>query len=175
MELKFLAVSLVLAMTVSPTLDYAYTVSADHQVVKYDLQVSCRSVFTVFSLTGPRPLRQAFGKNEQGDQQSPEPTRFATKQIGNSAIAVSPDGRIVAVGGWDGRYARHASFNARGWLTDGLLTVYVCTRPRRSNRSEHWLTIGKHAILSLSRIPHCQDNQQPRIWIQRLVRKTRRP
>lgn len=28
-----------MAMAVSPTLDYAYTVSADHQVVKYDLQV----------------------------------------------------------------------------------------------------------------------------------------
>jgi hypothetical protein len=33
----------------------------------------------------------------------PEPAKFATKQIGNSAVAVSPDGRVVAVGGWDGR------------------------------------------------------------------------
>lgn len=32
-------VGAVMALAVSPTLDYAYTVSADHQVVKYDLQV----------------------------------------------------------------------------------------------------------------------------------------
>lgn len=28
---------------------------------------------------------------------------YSTKQIGNSSLAVSPDGRVVAVGGWDGR------------------------------------------------------------------------
>lgn len=28
---------------------------------------------------------------------------YATKQIGNSSIAVSADGKVVAVGGWDGK------------------------------------------------------------------------
>ncbi|KAJ9097568.1 hypothetical protein QFC20_006143 [Naganishia adeliensis] len=71
----------IMAMAVSPTLDYAYTVSADHQVVKYDLQQSA---------------------SVPGDVQ-PSPARYPTKQIGNAAVAVSPDGRVVAVGGWDGR------------------------------------------------------------------------
>jgi len=28
---------------------------------------------------------------------------YSTKQIGNGSVAVSSDGRVVAVGGWDGR------------------------------------------------------------------------
>lgn len=31
--------------------------------------------------------------------------RFRIKQAGNACIAVRHDGRVCAVGGWDGRYA----------------------------------------------------------------------
>lgn len=89
-----------MAMTISPTFDYAYTVSADHQVVKYDLHVSGYATYGSGYADGHCLLAQA---RTSADQTDPVPTRFPTKQIGNSAVAVSPDGRVVAVGGWDGR------------------------------------------------------------------------
>lgn len=35
---------------------------------------------------------------------------YATKQIGNSSIAVSADDKVVAVGGWDGKSVIHPLF-----------------------------------------------------------------
>ncbi|KAJ9095247.1 hypothetical protein QFC21_005613 [Naganishia friedmannii] len=90
----------IMAMAISPTLDYAYTVSADHLLVRYQLQTSDSFVNGV---TGGSDLL----------------VKHSTKQIGNSAVAVSPDGRVVAVGGWDGgiRLLSTKTFKSLGTLS----------------------------------------------------------
>lgn len=67
----------VMAMTINSTWTKAYTVSADHILVSYDLNL-------------PPTHEQAM-------------KAWSTKQIGHSSIAISPDDKVLAVGGWDGR------------------------------------------------------------------------
>ena len=45
---------------------------------------------------------QPSGKSDQGD---PRFATFRIKQPGNASIAIRDDGRVCAVGGWDGKYA----------------------------------------------------------------------
>ncbi|KLT41413.1 WD40 repeat-like protein [Cutaneotrichosporon oleaginosum] len=66
----------VMAMAVDRAFERAFTVSADHRVVRIDLA----------ALAGEVAIKA-----------------YPTQQIGNSALAVSGDGRILAVGGWDGK------------------------------------------------------------------------
>jgi len=66
----------IMAMTLSPKHDFAFSVSADHQLVRYSVDGSA------------------------GDKSSAKVA--STKQIGNSSLAVMHDGKVVAVGGWDG-------------------------------------------------------------------------
>jgi len=75
-----LHVESVMAMAVSLDCTFALTVSADHLVGQYDL------------LTQER----ASGFTSVG-------TAFKTKHPGNGAIAIRGDGRVCAVGGWDGK------------------------------------------------------------------------
>ncbi|KAG0709338.1 WD-40 repeat-containing protein [Suillus ampliporus] len=74
-----LHVESVMAMTVSLDCTFALTVSADHLVGRYDLMAGKSSEFT--------------------------PTGIAskTKYPGNGAIAIHGDGRVYAIGGWDGK------------------------------------------------------------------------
>lgn len=46
-------------------------------------------------------------KCEKDDENVMKP--YATKQIGNSSIAVSADDKVVAIGGWDGKSVIHSS------------------------------------------------------------------
>ncbi|KAG2343527.1 WD-40 repeat-containing protein [Suillus weaverae] len=71
-----LHVESVMAMAVSADHTFALTVSADHLVGRYDI------------------LTQKGAS---------EGTAFKTKHPGNGAIAIRGDGRICAIGGWDGK------------------------------------------------------------------------
>ncbi|KAK7054709.1 Astra associated protein 1 Asa1 [Paramarasmius palmivorus] len=67
----------IMAMRVSRDNKLALTVSADHLVGRYDLSA------------------------EASDE--PRFTKHQTKHPGNGAIAIRDDGRVCAIGGWDGR------------------------------------------------------------------------
>ena len=77
----------VMAMAVDRTTSRAFTVSADHLLCRYDLK---------------RALLSPHDSDTADDQVI---SSYSTKQIGNAALAISRDGKVVAVGGWDGRYA----------------------------------------------------------------------
>ncbi|KAL4064499.1 WD40-repeat-containing domain protein [Scleroderma yunnanense] len=88
-----LHVESVMAMVVSKDSRFALTVSADHLVGKYDL--TC-------------------GKTETGTLDPG--TVFRTKNPGNGAVAIRDDGRVCAVGGWDGKVRLYStkSFKSLG-------------------------------------------------------------
>lgn len=67
-----------MALAVDPAFTRAFTVSADHLLCRVDISAI---------------LSGSDAKVES----------YSTKQIGNSSISVSHDGKVVAVGGWDGR------------------------------------------------------------------------
>ena len=60
-------------------------------------------------------------------------TLHRTKHAGNGSIAIRDDGKICAIGGWDGRYDLFTFplFESYSW------TGYVFTRHERSNLLEH--------------------------------------
>ncbi|KAF8834310.1 WD40 repeat-like protein [Paxillus ammoniavirescens] len=92
-----LHVESVMAMAVSEDCSFALTVSADHLVGRYDLNAS-----------------RAPTQSETG-----QPDRvFRTKHPGNAAIAFRDDGRVCAVGGWDGKVRLYSakSFKSLGTL-----------------------------------------------------------
>ncbi|KAG2366988.1 hypothetical protein BDR07DRAFT_1394535 [Suillus spraguei] len=76
-----LHVESVMAMTVSSDCTFALTVSADHLVGRYDL------LKTQEEVSGPASAGIAF----------------KTKHPGNGAVAIRSDGRVCAIGGWDGK------------------------------------------------------------------------
>ena len=71
-------------MTVDKEMNRAFTVSADHLLCRYDFA-------KVLSL-------DASISNDAG-----RITSYSTKQIGNASLATSSDGKVIAVGGWDGK------------------------------------------------------------------------
>ena len=77
-----------MAMTVDREMKRAFTVSADHLIVRYDLT----------SLASKEDLALATPRHHAQSTKS-----FSTGQIGNASLAVSHDGKVVAVGGWDGK------------------------------------------------------------------------
>ncbi|KAH7884546.1 WD40-repeat-containing domain protein [Phlebopus sp. FC_14] len=77
-----LHVESVMAMVVSKDSNFALTVSADHLVGKYDL---------VSNASGPGISEMLPG------------ITFQTKHPGNASIAIRDDGRVCAIGGWDGK------------------------------------------------------------------------
>ncbi|KDQ57356.1 hypothetical protein JAAARDRAFT_293291 [Jaapia argillacea MUCL 33604] len=94
-SLKFHAES-VMAMAVAPDNSFALSVSADHLVGRYDLIAS----------------------DGTGDPADASTTLHRTKYPGNGAIAIRDDGRVCAIGGWDGKIRLYStkSFKALGTL-----------------------------------------------------------
>ncbi|KAI6154710.1 WD40-repeat-containing domain protein [Pisolithus tinctorius] len=88
-----LHVESVMAMVVAKDNSFALTVSADNLIGKYDL---------------------TSGRSETA---SPG-TVFRTKHPGNGAVAIRDDGRVCAVGGWDGRVRLYSTkfFKSLGTL-----------------------------------------------------------
>ncbi|KZV88287.1 WD40 repeat-like protein [Exidia glandulosa HHB12029] len=87
-----LHVDSVMAMAVSPNLDFAITVSADHLIGRYDLDESSTD----------NPARA-----------------IQSKHAGNAALSIRSDGRVCAVAGWDGKIRLYStkSFKSLGSLT----------------------------------------------------------
>ncbi|KIJ67111.1 hypothetical protein HYDPIDRAFT_109119 [Hydnomerulius pinastri MD-312] len=71
----------VMAMAVSNDSSFALTVSADHLIGRYDLNASALPT----------------------QSESVPCNVFRTKHPGNATIAIRDDGRVCAVGGWDGK------------------------------------------------------------------------
>ncbi|KAG2741017.1 WD40 repeat-like protein [Suillus brevipes Sb2] len=76
-----LHVESVMAMAVSSSCAFALTVSADHLVGRYDLSKT----------------------QEEASESTPAGTVFKTKHSGNGTVAIRSDGRVCAIGGWDGK------------------------------------------------------------------------
>ncbi|GAW01299.1 WD-40 repeat-containing protein [Lentinula edodes] len=81
----------IMALQVSSDNRFALTVSADHIVGRYDLTASTLQDYS---------------------------TTFRTKHPGNACIAIRDDGRVCAVGGWDGKVRLYStkSFKPLGTL-----------------------------------------------------------
>ncbi|PPQ95710.1 hypothetical protein CVT26_008353 [Gymnopilus dilepis] len=88
-----LHVESIMAMRVSRANDFAVTVSADHIIGRYDL-------------TTDQPPPEEHG------------VAFRTKHPGNGSIAIRDDGKVCAVGGWDGKIRLYStkSFKPLGTL-----------------------------------------------------------
>ncbi|KIR58390.1 WD-repeat protein [Cryptococcus bacillisporus CA1873] len=84
-----------------------WSVSADHRLVRYE-----------FDLVWQR-------KCKKDDENVMKP--YATKQIGNSSIGVSADGKVVAVGGWDGKIRLFSAATSKplGTLVSHRETVHA--------------------------------------------------
>lgn len=72
----------------------AFSVSADHQLVRYSLDVSATRCWMESSLLTDRLAQDV--------NDAPRVKTQNMKQIGNSCVSITADGRVVAVGGWDG-------------------------------------------------------------------------
>ncbi|KAH6913058.1 WD-40 repeat-containing protein [Coprinopsis sp. MPI-PUGE-AT-0042] len=82
-------VETIMAMAVSSNHSFALTVSADHLVVRYNLS-----------------------------EETTEPTTYRIKNPGNASVSIRHDGRVCAIGGWDGsiRLFSTKSFKPLGTL-----------------------------------------------------------
>lgn len=87
-----------MAMTVSRDNSLALTVSADHLIGRYDIKVRMCRVPRVACPLCPQAI--------EGDVKTVCRVH-KTKHPGNGSIALDDDGRVCAVGGWDGRCVDH--------------------------------------------------------------------
>ncbi|KAH7915635.1 WD40-repeat-containing domain protein [Hygrophoropsis aurantiaca] len=117
-----LHVESVMSMTISGDRTFALTVSADHLIGRYDLA------------------------RTQNSSEDPVATAFRTKHPGNAAVAIRGDGRVCAVGGWDGRVRLFStkSFKPLGTLVYhkqacqaiAFASTTIDSHPARSDREE---------------------------------------
>ncbi|KAF9223833.1 WD40 repeat-like protein [Gyrodon lividus] len=95
-----LHVESVMAMAVSKDCSFALTVSADHLVGRYDLDA---------------PSTRTQSETTQLGR------IFRTKYPGNAAIAIRDDGRVCAIGGWDGKVRLYST---KGFKSLGTLVCH---------------------------------------------------
>jgi hypothetical protein len=90
-----------MALCPAPNLEFALSVSADHQVIRYDLRVR-RVLFP--SPSSPSHSRYLTSATLQHPLPAgaPQFETYKIKQLGNACIAISASSRICAIGGWDG-------------------------------------------------------------------------
>lgn len=86
-----------MAMAVSLDGEVALSVSADHLVGRYDLDVRDPSA------RHETPLLFTEKTYLQPDSVDSAGTVYRMKHPGNGAVAIHDEGRICAIGGWDGR------------------------------------------------------------------------
>ncbi|PSR78992.1 hypothetical protein PHLCEN_2v7179 [Hermanssonia centrifuga] len=89
-----------MAMAISKDRRVALSVSADHLVGRYDLLV-IYGEFLLLSAKYPHYL--AFQAAEDAENVQSSCTVHRTKHPGNGSIAIRDDGRVCAIGGWDGK------------------------------------------------------------------------
>ncbi|WRT68100.1 uncharacterized protein IL334_005075 [Kwoniella shivajii] len=97
----------IMGMDVDTQGKFGWTVSADHRLVRYDFD---------------RVIRQRIKVDDDSIMKD-----HATKQVGNSAVAVNADGKLVAVGGWDGKIRLFSaeSFKPLGTLSSHRETIHT--------------------------------------------------
>ncbi|KAI0649353.1 WD-40 repeat-containing protein [Trametes meyenii] len=114
-----LHVESVMALTVSVDGTFALSVSADHLVGRYN-------IVEADSATDPKEACSAF----------------KTKHPGNACVAIKDDGRVCAVGGWDGRVRLYStkSFKPLGTLAyhkkSCQCVAFARDQPRPSNSED---------------------------------------
>ena len=89
-----------MAMAVSRNRTFALTVSADHLIGRYDLLV--RGVMPSVSVSCARGLT-SVQQTEGSEDISTTCSATRMKNPGNGSLAIRDDGRVCAVGGWDGK------------------------------------------------------------------------
>lgn len=87
-----------MAMRVSRAHDFALTVSADHIIGRYDLTVRFSCCFPQFDRSKSFPLMQA--EKSSTEQHG---VAYRTSHPGIGSVAIRDDGKVCAIGGWDGR------------------------------------------------------------------------
>ncbi|WVF68720.1 hypothetical protein IAT40_003492 [Kwoniella sp. CBS 6097] len=97
----------VMGMDVDKQARYGWSVSADHRLVRFDFAK------VLEKQTPPEDI--SIMKDH------------SLRQIGNSCVTVRPDGRVVAVGGWDGKIRLFSTetFKPLGTLSSHRETVHV--------------------------------------------------
>ncbi|WWC62940.1 uncharacterized protein I303_105538 [Kwoniella dejecticola CBS 10117] len=97
----------IMGMDVDKQSRYAWTVSADHRLVRYDLE---------------KVLLEQVNREDMSKMKD-----YPMKQIGNSCVAMNASGKVVAVGGWDGRIRLFSaqSLKPLGTLTSHRETVHA--------------------------------------------------
>lgn len=107
-----------MGLAVSRNLDFAITVSADHLIGRYVLDVSRTPI-----PFGDDPTI----KGQESSTDNPA-TSFQSKHAGNAAVSIRSDGRVCAVAGWDGKcVAVVGAFDPR---SRGILTRVFVARIR---------------------------------------------
>ncbi|CED82464.1 G-protein beta subunit-like protein GNB1L, contains WD repeats [Phaffia rhodozyma] len=116
----------VMGLAVSPSKDFALSVSADHQVVKYYLDPYCPEGSSRFEI-------------------------FKINQLGNSSIHINGTGRVCAVAGWDGnvRLFSTKSFKSLGTLSYHRDTCHILSFAHRSSIPTNFNATGVHANLEI--------------------------
>ncbi|KAG8998146.1 ASTRA complex subunit [Tulasnella sp. JGI-2019a] len=109
----------VMALAVTSSHDFAISVSADHLLARYSL----KDGLTV-------------GVGEEDPSATQPPGRVVvhkTKYPGNGTVAIRPDGKVFAVGSWDGKIRLYSikSFKALGTLSyhTGVCQALAFARP----------------------------------------------
>jgi hypothetical protein len=87
-----------MAMRVSRAHDFALTVSADHIIGRYDLTVGFSCFFPQFDRSKSFSSMQA----EKSSTEQPG-VAYRTSHPGIGSVAIRDDGKVCAMGGWDGR------------------------------------------------------------------------
>ena len=95
----------VMATAVSLDRSIALSVSADHLVGRYDLNV-CVLLPPTYRRLGKSGTKLTHARLQAESVPNFESAGmvYRTKHPGNGAVAFHDDGRVCAVGGWDGRY-----------------------------------------------------------------------
>ncbi|WWD05229.1 hypothetical protein V865_003302 [Kwoniella europaea PYCC6329] len=86
---------------------YGWTVSADHRLVRYDFG---------------KVIQEKLDIDDQSIMKD-----YGMKSIGNSSVAVNASGKVIAVGGWDGKIRLFSaeSFKPLGTLSSHRETVHT--------------------------------------------------
>ena len=90
--LRIYSCLVVMGMAVSTDSKFALTVSADPLIVRYDLDVG---LLPIVPKSVPKKPSKGLDENRF--------TKQRIKQAGNGSVTLRSDGRICAVGGWDGK------------------------------------------------------------------------
>lgn len=93
-----------MALTVDRQFRQAFTVSADHLLVRYDLAAAMPFLSSISTQDPAVSSQEADTSLQDGALDSVR--KYPLKQIGNGSVAISVTGQVVAVGGWDGRSVR---------------------------------------------------------------------